>query len=93
MPVPDRQTIEGIRPRDLVPTPWMAEAACTGSDPDLFFGESGDPCVDAKAICGRCPVSEACLKFAIQNSERFGIWGGLTFRQRIRVKIERSQVA
>lgn len=36
----------------------------------------------AKALCGLCPVREECLSFALNNDEKFGIWGGTTERER-----------
>jgi WhiB family redox-sensing transcriptional regulator len=89
MVAPDRQLIDGIGPRDLIPAPWMVHAACTGADPDLFFGEAGSPSKEAKEICRSCVVRDDCLEFALQLSERFGIWGGLTFKQRLRFQQDR----
>jgi len=37
----------------------------------------------AKAVCGRCPAADACLDAAIASGERYGVWGGLTFDERI----------
>jgi len=89
MVAPDRQLIDGVGLRDLIPVPWMARAACADADPDLFFGEAGHPGDEAKAICHGCPVRQSCLDYAIEHSERFGIWGGLTFKQRLRFKRDR----
>jgi WhiB family redox-sensing transcriptional regulator len=66
----------------LRPEPWMAEAACAGStDPDSFFPEKGAS-PEAIAVCGRCPVRTECLGYAVEHDERFGIWGGLSARER-----------
>jgi WhiB family redox-sensing transcriptional regulator len=72
--------------------PWMTEAACNGVDPDLFFPERGDyRCVAiAKTICRTCPVREECLEYAIVNGEKFGVWGGLSERERRRVRRARG---
>jgi hypothetical protein len=65
---------------------WMADAACRGIDPDLFFPEKGESAFRAKAVCGRCRVRQACLAYALANNERFGVWGGLSERQRRRLR-------
>ena len=92
MPVADDQLIEGIKPHDLIPAPWTVDAACADADPDLFFGEHGRPATEAKAICAGCPVRAECLDFALEGRERFGIWGGLTEKQR-RVEARRRKQA
>ena len=90
MPVADDQLIEGIKPHDLIPAPWTVDAACADADPDLFFGEHGRPATEAKQICAGCPVRAECLDFALEGRERFGIWGGLTEKQR-RVEARRRK--
>ncbi len=64
---------------------WQERGSCRGVDPELFFPASEDDAVPAKAICGECPVRLACLAFSIERNERFGIWGGLTERERARL--------
>jgi WhiB family redox-sensing transcriptional regulator len=64
---------------------WRAEALCTQVDVgDLFFPDKGNStdAHAAKAICARCPVKAACLEYALEHDERFGIWGGLSVKQR-----------
>ena len=92
MPVSDDQLIEGIKPHDLIPAPWTVDAACADADPALFFGEHGRPATEAKAMCAGCLVRSACLDFALQSHERFGIWGGLTDKER-RVEARRRKQA
>lgn len=77
--------------RDNTPaaTAWMAGAACKGMDTDLFFPPRGGPVVEAQRTCGRCPVRESCLAYAVANGETAGIWGGLTERQRRRERSRR----
>jgi len=65
---------------------WQERALCTQSDPEAFFPEKGGSSRAAKAVCLACPVRAACLDYALRNDERFGIWGGLTERERRRVK-------
>lgn len=65
-------------------TDWHDEAACSGSNADLFFPERGADQRPAKAICARCPVRLDCLEWALANGETSGIWGGLNERERRR---------
>lgn len=62
---------------------WMNKAACRGIATSLFYAESaGESAADAKRLCIKCPVRDDCLAHALQNVERFGIWGGLTPHER-----------
>jgi WhiB family redox-sensing transcriptional regulator len=78
------------------PEPWVQDALCAQTDPEAFFPEKGGSTRDAKAICnGRrgevgCEVREQCLAYALDRDERFGIWGGLSERQRRRLRKERE---
>ena len=92
MPESDRAMGEGIKPHDLIPAPWTIDAACADADPDLFFVDVGESADEAKAICSRCPVQTDCLDFALASHERFGIWGGMSSRQR-RVEARRRKEA
>ncbi len=65
---------------------WTARAACRGMDPDTFFPGRGAPTREAKAVCARCPVKADCLKAALEERERFGIWGGFSERERRRLR-------
>ncbi len=68
---------------------WQDYANCRGADADLFFPERGASTRRAKAICRACDVRVECLEFAIANGEKFGIWGGLSERERRRIRRER----
>jgi WhiB family transcriptional regulator, redox-sensing transcriptional regulator len=68
---------------------WQDYANCRGADADLFFPERGASTRRAKAICKACEVKGKCLDYAIDNGEKFGIWGGLSERERRRVRRER----
>lgn len=61
---------------------WQQDALCAQTDPEAFFPEKGGSTRDAKKICADCEVTEACLEYAMENDERFGIWGGLSERER-----------
>ena len=54
---------------------WTEEANCKGANADLFFPERGASTRKAKAICRACTVQDQCLEYAVENSEKFGIWG------------------
>jgi WhiB family transcriptional regulator, redox-sensing transcriptional regulator len=65
---------------------WMLQAKCLDADPEAFFPEKGGSTREAKRICAACPVREECLEYSLTNEERFGIWGGLSERERRRVR-------
>ncbi len=65
---------------------WQTDALCAQTDPEAFFPEKGGSTRDAKRICASCQVSAECLEYALQNDERFGIWGGLSERERRKLK-------
>jgi len=65
---------------------WQTRANCMGVDPDLFFPERGASTREAKEVCRGCVVRESCLDYAISNGEKFGIWGGMSERERRRVR-------
>lgn len=65
---------------------WQLRANCMGVDPELFFPERGSSTREAKEVCRGCVVAEDCLEFAIANGEKFGIWGGMSERERRRVR-------
>lgn len=68
---------------------WQDYANCRGADADLFFPERGASTRKAKSICGACEVRAECLDYAVDMGEKFGIWGGLSERERRRVRRER----
>lgn len=72
---------------------WQSKANCMGVDPDLFFPERGASTKEAKEVCRGCVVREDCLEFALRNSEKFGIWGGMSERERRRVRRARAIAA
>lgn len=72
---------------------WQDFASCRGADPDLFFPERGASTRTAKGICRACSVQVECLEFAIVSSEKFGIWGALSERERRKIRKERRIAA
>ncbi|WP_456992472.1 WhiB family transcriptional regulator [Geodermatophilus sp. SYSU D01105] len=68
---------------------WRLDALCAETDPEAFFPEKGGSTREAKRVCAGCPVRSQCLEFALANDERFGIWGGLSERERRRLRLQR----
>ncbi|HEV3265004.1 MAG TPA: WhiB family transcriptional regulator, partial [Acidimicrobiales bacterium] len=71
------------------PKKWIAEAACRGLDPDMFFTERGDTRGQwaAKSICAKCPVCADCLDYAMATPrEAFGIWGATSEKERRKLR-------
>lgn len=60
----------------------MKQALCKGNKEIEFFSEVIDEIKVAKTICKTCPVASNCLEHAIKNEEIFGVWGGLSQRER-----------
>ncbi|HVX44938.1 MAG TPA: WhiB family transcriptional regulator [Mycobacteriales bacterium] len=60
---------------------WAAQAACKGTDPDELFVQ-GAAQNRAKRVCAGCPVRTECLADALDNRMEFGVWGGMTERER-----------
>ncbi|MBP9853137.1 WhiB family transcriptional regulator [Candidatus Saccharibacteria bacterium] len=59
------------------------EGVCAQTDPEVFFPEKGGSSRTSKQVCiNACEVTEECLALALLAGERFGIWGGLTDRER-----------
>ena len=83
---------------DELTTQWQHHAACRGGDSSYFFApnyfekraEKNAREAVAKAFCGRCPVREVCLEYALEVRETHGIWGGLNEMERRAVLRERA---
>jgi len=69
---------------------WQENANCLGVDPDLFFPERGASTREAKEVCRGCVVREDCLEYALVHGEKFGIWGGMSERERRRIRRARA---
>lgn len=81
--VPEVSDYSMLTPDDPL---WQEKALCAQTDPEAFFPEKGGSTREAKRICLGCEVKDACLDYALANDERFGIWGGLSERERRRLK-------
>jgi len=64
------------------PGSWVEDGDCRGMETSIFFPERGKKSETAKAICDECPVREPCGEYGVTAPEKFGIWGGLSERQR-----------
>lgn len=71
---------------------WMGKAVCASVDPELWFPPKSGSSAPAKRICNGfrgsppCPVVDECLAFALRHDVRFGVWGGMSERERNRLK-------
>lgn len=65
---------------------WQDRALCAQTDPEAFFPEKGGSTREAKRVCSSCDVRSECLEYALAHDERFGIWGGLSERERRKLK-------
>ncbi len=61
---------------------WQQQSLCRGVDPEVFFPISEDDAWRAKEICAMCSVQQQCLVNSLQNRERYGVWGGVTEKER-----------
>lgn len=68
---------------------WQQRALCAQIDPEAFFPEKGGSTREAKRVCLVCEVRDDCLAYALDNDERFGIWGGMSERERRKMKRNR----
>jgi len=90
--VPDIRLAENVAENVVVPSPdaeamsWQERALCAQTDPEAFFPEKGGSTREAKRVCLSCEVRAECLEYALASDERFGIWGGLSERERRRLK-------
>jgi WhiB family redox-sensing transcriptional regulator len=77
---------------------WRSKAHCLGKETNWFYPETGvkgyaKQIADVKAFCRLCKVSAQCLDNAILNKESFGIWGGLTPKERSNLVKNRTTTA
>jgi len=81
---PDPQPV--ARPTAFVAQPWADQALCAQTDPEIFHPDKGGSTREAKKVCAQCFVQAECLTWALTTNERFGIWGGLSERERRKVQ-------
>lgn len=79
--------LETITAADL---DWQEQALCAQTGADFFFPEPGSSVREAKRICAMCEMRPACLDYALSNDERFGVWGGLSEKERLGLRRTRE---
>lgn len=67
--------------KTLTPEGWVVHGRCRDNDPDALFVRGAQQ-RSAASVCRPCPVRQRCLATALDNREEFGVWGGLTERER-----------
>ncbi len=72
---------------------WTEKARCTEVGGDEFYPEKGQSSVPAKQVCMGCEVRMQCLEWALDNGERFGVWGGKSERERRKIARDRRTAA
>lgn len=72
----------------LFAQPWMRDALCAQTDPEAFFPEKGGSTREAKRVCRLCDVRAECLIYALEHEERYGIWGGMSERERRKLRTD-----
>jgi WhiB family redox-sensing transcriptional regulator len=70
---------------------WQDDALCAQTDPEAFFPEKGGSTREAKRVCRSCEVRVECLEYALEHGERFGIWGGMSERERRRLERQHAE--
>jgi WhiB family redox-sensing transcriptional regulator len=67
------------------PLAWLDDGLCSQTDPEAFFPDNGASSRAAKQVCQACEVRAECLQYALDHNISFGVWGGLTDRERRRL--------
>jgi len=91
-------TLTWVRETDWDENDWRLSAICKDSNAELFFpigstGHALEMIDSAKSVCGKCPVAEPCLQFALDTNQEAGVWGGYTEEERRIIRRERLSVA
>lgn len=76
---------------------WRHRAACRDVDPEIFFpiGNSGPALLqieEAKQVCRRCPVMDACQEWALTSGQDSGVWGGMSEDERRAARRRRTRL-
>ena len=87
--LPAPEPVSALPVVEMTEEGWRLDALCAETDPEAFFPEKGGSTREAKRVCTGCAVRAECLEFALTNDERFGIWGGLSERERRRLRLQR----
>lgn len=76
------------------PMPWMTNAGCLDSDPEIWFpnvGNGGVPSEPAREICTTCRVKPDCLEYALKDPRLEGIWAGTNREERKAIRKQRRE--
>ncbi len=65
---------------------WMDHAACRTQPTDVFFPTTTAGYKAAQALCAGCDVQSTCLAWAVATDQPYGVWGGLSFDERERLR-------
>jgi WhiB family redox-sensing transcriptional regulator len=79
---PGTVLLEPVEDRD----DWRDLALCAEVDGDTFFPDKGESTLAAKKTCRFCEVRQPCLEYALATDQRFGVWGGLSERERRKLR-------
>lgn len=72
---------------------WQDLALCAQTDPEAFFPEKGGSTTSAKRVCMACEVRTECLEDALATRERYGVRGGMSERERLKIVQARRAAA
>jgi|tagenome__1003787_1003787.scaffolds.fasta_scaffold20568822_1 WhiB family redox-sensing transcriptional regulator len=77
---------------------WRDQAACRSEHPELFFANGTTELArrhlaEAKSVCYRCPVTGACLAWALKTGQLYGVWGGLSEDERHELQRRGSRIS
>ncbi len=72
---------------------FMSQAKCKGKDTNFFFPETPGETTHAMKFCQDCPVKFPCGQYALDNNIMHGIWGGMSIRQRMKIKKELKTIS
>lgn len=93
--------VKGMNKMVSLPTEWMERGLCWNTAPDgadkwEFFPNTAEQVLskadslqayeDARRLCRLCEVSDECLDYALQSNQLFGMWGGKTPKERLRIR-------
>ncbi|WP_418960047.1 WhiB family transcriptional regulator [Streptomyces tritici] len=70
---------------------WREDALCAQAGPEFFFPAPGSSTREAKLLCSACEGRLACLEYALRNDERFGVWGGLSEKERLLLRRDQDR--
>lgn len=77
---------------------WQFRAACVSTSTEIFYhpdGERGSRYKEredaAKAVCNTCSVKQQCLDYALEIEDSFGVWGGMSEKERLALLVQKSK--